>query len=80
MRGYKEISWKSAKAMMSEPNFLRTLMDIDFDAITQNQVKTVRGDITINIQYILVYIIILYSMYYMSFSINEFIKLFISYL
>nr|DBA23158.1 TPA: hypothetical protein GDO54_014099 [Pyxicephalus adspersus] len=43
MRGYKEISWKSAKGMMSEPNFLRILMDIDFDAITQNQVKTVRG-------------------------------------
>ncbi|KAM5191717.1 dynein axonemal heavy chain 10 [Mantella aurantiaca] len=43
MRGYREISWKSAKAMMSEPNFLRILMDIDFDAITQNQVRTVRG-------------------------------------
>ncbi|CAJ0949994.1 unnamed protein product [Ranitomeya imitator] len=43
MRGYREISWKSAKGMMSEPNFLKTLMDIDFDAITQNQVRTVRG-------------------------------------
>ncbi|XP_073442216.1 dynein axonemal heavy chain 10 [Dendrobates tinctorius] len=43
MRGYKEISWKSAKGMMSEPNFLKILMDIDFDAITQNQVRTVRG-------------------------------------
>ncbi|KAG9487629.1 hypothetical protein GDO78_007442 [Eleutherodactylus coqui] len=43
MRGYKEISWKSAKGMMSEPNFLKILMEIDFDAITQSQVKTVRG-------------------------------------
>ncbi|XP_053327864.1 dynein axonemal heavy chain 10 [Spea bombifrons] len=43
MRGYKEISWKSAKGMMSDPNFLKSLMEMDFDAISPNQVKTVRG-------------------------------------
>ncbi|XP_027024931.2 dynein axonemal heavy chain 10 isoform X2 [Tachysurus fulvidraco] len=43
MRGYKEISWKSAKGMMSEANFLRSLMEMDCDAITGGQVKTVRG-------------------------------------
>ncbi|KAL2092820.1 hypothetical protein ACEWY4_012618 [Coilia grayii] len=43
MRGYKEISWKSAKGMMSEANFLRSLMEMDCDAIAANQVKTVRG-------------------------------------
>ncbi|XP_069071115.1 dynein axonemal heavy chain 10 [Pleurodeles waltl] len=43
MRGYKEINWKAAKGMMSDPSFLKSLMDIDFDAITQSQVKTVRG-------------------------------------
>ncbi|KAE8635010.1 hypothetical protein XENTR_v10002490 [Xenopus tropicalis] len=43
MRGYKEISWKSAKGMMSDPSFLKSLMEIDFDAITQHQVKAVRG-------------------------------------
>lgn len=39
MKGFKEISWKSAKGMMSEGNFLKSLMEMDVDAITQNQVK-----------------------------------------
>ncbi|XP_019908369.3 dynein heavy chain 10, axonemal [Esox lucius] len=43
MRGQKEISWKSAKGMMSEANFLRSLMEMDCDAINTSQVKTVRG-------------------------------------
>ncbi|MBN3296580.1 DYH10 protein, partial [Amia calva] len=43
MRGYKEISWKSAKGMMSEANFLRSLMEMDCDGIGTSQVKTVRG-------------------------------------
>uniref|UniRef100_A0A8B9MLI2 Dynein axonemal heavy chain 10 n=1 Tax=Accipiter nisus TaxID=211598 RepID=A0A8B9MLI2_9AVES len=43
MRGYKELNWKTAKGTMSEANFLRSLMEIDFDGITQSQVKTVRG-------------------------------------
>ncbi|XP_053336632.1 dynein axonemal heavy chain 10 [Clarias gariepinus] len=43
LRGYKDISWKTAKAMMSEANFLRSLMEMDCDAISTGQVKTVRG-------------------------------------
>ncbi|XP_053509735.1 dynein axonemal heavy chain 10 isoform X2 [Ictalurus furcatus] len=43
MRGYKEISWKTAKGMMSEANFLRSLMEMDCDSISSGQVKTVRG-------------------------------------
>ncbi|NXF29028.1 DYH10 protein, partial [Nyctibius bracteatus] len=43
MRGYKELSWKTAKGMMSEANFLRSLMEIDFDGITQSQVKSIRA-------------------------------------
>ncbi|XP_017580699.2 dynein heavy chain 10, axonemal [Pygocentrus nattereri] len=43
MRGYKEISWKTAKGMMSEANFLRSLMEMDCDSISGGQVKTVRG-------------------------------------
>lgn len=38
MRGIKDISWKSAKGMMSEANFLKTLMEMDVDAITTAQV------------------------------------------
>ena len=39
MRGIKEVSWKSAKAMMSEANFLKSLMEMDVDAINSNQVS-----------------------------------------
>ena len=39
MRGIKEVSWKSAKAMMSEANFLKSLMEMDVDAIISNQVS-----------------------------------------
>ncbi|KAM9822995.1 dynein axonemal heavy chain 10-like [Syngnathus typhle] len=39
----KEISWQAAKAMMSDPGFLRSLMEMDCDAIGPNQVKTVKG-------------------------------------
>ncbi|XP_062273833.1 dynein axonemal heavy chain 10 [Scomber scombrus] len=43
MRGHKEISWQSAKGMMSDPNFLRSLMEMDCDSINNNQVRTVKG-------------------------------------
>ncbi|XP_005344424.1 dynein heavy chain 10, axonemal [Microtus ochrogaster] len=43
MKGYKELNWKTAKGMMSDPNFLRSLMEIDFDSITQSQVKNIKG-------------------------------------
>ncbi|KAM9193992.1 dynein axonemal heavy chain 10 [Dugong dugon] len=43
MKGYKELNWKTAKGMMSDPNFLRSLMEIDFDSVTQSQVKNIRG-------------------------------------
>ncbi|KAM4590913.1 dynein axonemal heavy chain 10 isoform 1-T1 [Odontesthes bonariensis] len=43
LRGYKEISWQSAKGMMSEANFLRSLMEMDYDSISNNQVRMVKG-------------------------------------
>lgn len=43
MKGYKELNWKTAKGMMSDPNFLRSLMELDFDSITQGQVKNIKG-------------------------------------
>ena len=43
LRGYKEISWQSAKGMMSEANFLRSLMEMNYDSINNNQVRTVKG-------------------------------------
>ncbi|KAK9522770.1 hypothetical protein VZT92_019216 [Zoarces viviparus] len=43
IRGYKEINWQSAKGMMSEADFLRSLIEMDVDSINANQVKTVKG-------------------------------------
>ncbi|XP_069379878.1 dynein axonemal heavy chain 10 isoform X1 [Paralichthys olivaceus] len=43
LRGYKEINWQSAKGMMSETNFLRSLMEMDCDSINSSQVRTVKG-------------------------------------
>ena len=43
LKGIKEVSWKSAKGMMSEANFLRSLKEMDVDAITPRQVTTVKG-------------------------------------
>ncbi|KAF7484145.1 hypothetical protein GHT09_004373 [Marmota monax] len=43
IKGYKELNWKTAKGMMSDPNFLRSLMELDFDSISQSQVKSIKG-------------------------------------
>ncbi|ERE76020.1 dynein heavy chain 8, axonemal [Cricetulus griseus] len=42
IKGYKELNWKTAKGMMSDPNFLRSLMEMDFDSINQGQVKNIK--------------------------------------
>eukprot|EP00118_Oscarella_pearsei_P005341 m.24505 g.24505 ORF g.24505 m.24505 type:complete len:2538 (+) comp28630_c0_seq1:2-7615(+) len=39
LRGIKEISWKSAKSMMQDPNFLNSLQNLDVDNIKPGQVK-----------------------------------------
>ena len=41
MRGYKEISWKTAKGMMADTNFLSSLQNLDVDGITLGQVSIV---------------------------------------
>lgn len=43
LRGHKEINWQAAKGMMSEANFLRSLMEMDCDNITNNQVSNVKS-------------------------------------
>lgn len=43
MRGIREVSWKSAKGMMSEANFLRSLTEMDVDNISQKQTQAVKG-------------------------------------
>ena len=51
MKGIKEVSWKSAKGMMSEANFLKSLTEMDVDGITTKQVSTVKGNIPRTIRY-----------------------------
>ncbi|KAF2892470.1 hypothetical protein ILUMI_13689 [Ignelater luminosus] len=43
IRGIKEVSWKSAKGMMSDPSFLRQLQEMNCDLITQAQVRAVKA-------------------------------------
>ncbi|XP_022902554.2 dynein axonemal heavy chain 10 [Onthophagus taurus] len=43
IKGLKEVNWKGAKAMMSDPGFLKSLQELNADAITQNQQKAVRA-------------------------------------
>ncbi|XP_060580911.1 dynein axonemal heavy chain 10-like isoform X1 [Ruditapes philippinarum] len=52
LRGIREVSWKSAKAMMAEANFLAALKKMDVDSITQKQTgatKTLLKEIDISI-------------------------------
>ncbi|KAH8358423.1 hypothetical protein KR093_000053 [Drosophila rubida] len=43
LKGIKEISWKSAKGMMSDVNFLKSLMEMDCEALTQKQITACRN-------------------------------------
>ena len=43
MRGIKEVSWKSARGMMAEANFLKSLTEMDVDAISVKQTQAVKG-------------------------------------
>lgn len=43
LRGLKEINWKTAKGIMADPNFLRTLQEMNADEITLAQQKAVKA-------------------------------------
>ena len=43
IKGIKDTSWKSAKAMMSQTDFKSSLTSLDCDAITNSQVKAVKS-------------------------------------
>uniref|UniRef100_T1JML4 Dynein-1, subspecies f n=1 Tax=Strigamia maritima TaxID=126957 RepID=T1JML4_STRMM len=45
LKGLKDISWKSAKGMMADSNFLKNLMEMDVEAITINQINMVKKHI-----------------------------------
>ncbi|XP_052801261.1 dynein axonemal heavy chain 10-like isoform X3 [Mya arenaria] len=43
LRGIREVSWKSAKAMMAEANFLAALKKMDVDSITSKQTAATKA-------------------------------------
>ncbi|KAJ4435378.1 hypothetical protein ANN_17992 [Periplaneta americana] len=43
IRGYREINWKTAKGMMMDPNFLRTLQETNCDLITSTQIRNIKA-------------------------------------
>lgn len=45
--GYKEVNWKVAKQMMSDPRFLNILKTLDVDAITSKQQSQVRAKLKV---------------------------------
>lgn len=45
-KGIKEVSWKSAQALMSDTGFLDMLKKLDVDNITNRQIIAVKGKIT----------------------------------
>lgn len=47
--GYKEVNWKVAKQMMSDPRFLSLLKGLNVDAITPKQQFQVRAKLKVSI-------------------------------
>jgi len=43
LRGVKDVSWKGAKGMMSDPYFLKHLQEMNCDLITLRQLQAVRA-------------------------------------
>lgn len=43
LRGVKDISWKGAKGMMSDPSFLRLLQEMNCEQITHRQQQAVKA-------------------------------------
>lgn len=45
-KGIREVSWKSAQALMADTNFLDTLKGMDFDNITNRQIQATKGNLS----------------------------------
>ena len=43
MKGIREISWKSAQTLMTDPRFLEMLKEMDVDNLTNKQISLVKG-------------------------------------
>lgn len=54
IKGLKEISWSSAKSMMSESGFLKGLTEMNCDAITPKQVTKCRNHMKVKVQFLMI--------------------------
>jgi dynein heavy chain len=48
LKGLKDISWKTAKTMLAEGNFLKSLQEMNCDLITVKQVTSCRAHMKVN--------------------------------
>lgn len=62
-KGIREVSWRSAQALMADTNFLETLKGMDFDNITNRQIQATKGNFSI-----------LLSIFYVFLHFNPFIE------
>lgn len=44
LKNLKDVSWTGAKAMMTDPGFLKSLVEFDKDGLTEKQVKRVKTE------------------------------------
>ena len=42
LKGFKDVSWKGAKAMMADTSFLKSLVEFDKESLTEKQIKQVK--------------------------------------
>lgn len=44
LKNLKDVSWAGAKSMMTDPGFLKSLIEFDKDGLTEKQVKKVKSE------------------------------------
>lgn len=44
LKNLKDVSWAGAKSMMTDPGFLKSLVEFDKDGLTEKQVKHVKTE------------------------------------
>lgn len=47
LKGLKEVSWKSVRTMMNDPNFLVSLQKLNCDDVSQKQVGMIKAHLKV---------------------------------
>lgn len=51
LKGHRDVSWKTAKSLMAEEMFLKSLAEIHCEAITQKQLSQCKNHLKVHIHY-----------------------------